>query len=179
MCISGTIRAMEIRAARDDDFDAITSITNYYIETSTIHFAHEPVTQAAFHALWRSTRDRFPWLVADDAGAVIGYAKAGTWRERTAYDWTAETAVYIRHGASRRGAGRELCSELLSQLALRGFRSAIAGIALPNEASVALHVALGFEAVGTFREVGWKHGGWRDVGFWQKMLATGPEGPPA
>jgi phosphinothricin acetyltransferase len=170
---------MEIRAARDEDLDAITSITNYYIETSTIHFAYEPVTRAAFHAQWTASSDRFPWLVADDDGVIAGYAKAGTWRERAAYAWTAEVGVYVRHGAHRRGLGRALYSELLAQLERRGFRSAIAGITLPNEASLALHRALGFEPVGTFRDAGWKHGRWCDVAFWQKRFATDPDAPPA
>jgi len=179
MRISGYIPVVEIRAARADDFDAITSITNYYIDTSTIHFAYEPVTRAWFHEQWIASRDRFPWLVAaDDAGEVVGYAKAGRWRERAAYDWTAEVAVYLREGAHRRGLGRALYSELLLDLARRGFRSAIAGIALPNEASLALHRALGFEAVGVVRDAGWKHGRWCDVSFWQKRLAAEPDAPP-
>ena len=169
---------MKIRAARDDDFDAIASITNYYIVTSTIHFAYEPVTRAAFHELWIASRDRYPWLVAADPSAVIGYAKAGRWRDRAAYDWTAEVAVYVRQGMHRRGLGRALYSELLGDLAHRGFRSAVAGIVLPNEASIELHQALGFEPVGTFRDAGWKHGRWCDVGFWQKRLATAPDAPP-
>jgi phosphinothricin acetyltransferase len=168
---------MEIRAARDDDFDAITSITNHYIETSTIHFAYEPLPAGAIHALWRASSDRFPWLVADIAGAIAGYAKAGTWRDRAAYDWTAEVGLYVRPDAHRRGLGRALYGELLAELARRGFRSAIAGITLPNEASLALHRAFGFEPVGTVRDAGWKHGRWCDVAFWQKRLATGPEGP--
>jgi len=170
---------MEIRAARGEDLGAITSITNYYIETSTIHFAFEPLTRAALHEQWRAAGDRFPWLVAADAGEVIGYTKAGVWRGRAAYDWTAEVAVYVRTGAHRRGVGRGLYAELLAQLGRRGFRSAIAGITLPNEPSIALHRALGFASVGTVRDAGWKHGRWCDVEFWQKRLATGPEGPPA
>jgi phosphinothricin acetyltransferase len=169
---------MEIRAARDEDLDAITSITNYYIETSTIHFAYEPITRVAFHAQWLAAADRFPWLVADDDGVVTGYAKAGTWRDRAAYTWTAEVGLYVRHGAHRRGIGRVLYSGLLAALEQRGFRSAIAGITLPNDASVALHHALGFEPVGTVRDAGWKHGRWCDVGFWQKRLATDPDAPP-
>ena len=169
---------MEIRAARDDDFDAITSITNHYIETSTIHFAYEPMTRASFLELWRGDRARFPWLVADDAGVVAGYAKAGTWRSRAAYDWTTEVGLYLRPAVRGRGTGRALYAELLAELARRGFRSAIAGITLPNEPSLALHRALGFELVGTVRDAGWKHGRWCDLAFWQKRLATGPEGPP-
>ena len=183
---------MKIRAARADDFDAIASITNYYIATSTIHFAYEPVTRVAFHELWIASRDRYPWLVAEDAGAanaapsdpaatdaaVIGYAKAGRWRDRAAYDWTAEVAVYVGHGRHRGGVGRALYSELLGDLARRGFRSAVAGITLPNDPSAALHRALGFEPVGTFRDAGWKHGRWCDVSFWQKRLATTPDAPP-
>ena len=169
---------MEIRAARDDDFDAIASITNYYIETSTIHFAYEPVTRASLHAAWHAGRERFPWVVAEDGGAVIGYAKAGTWRDRAAYAWTAEVGLYVHHDARRRGLGRTLYSELLAELARRGFRSAVAGITLPNDPSIALHRALGFEPVGTVRDAGWKHGRWCDVEFWQKRFATGPEAPP-
>lgn len=186
---------MKIRAARADDFDAIASITNYYIVTSTIHFAYEPVTQASFLEQWITSRERYPWLVAEApgspatgassvdasepaAGAVIGYAKAGRWRERAAYDWTAEVAVYVHHGAHHRGVGRALYSELLADLGRRGFRSAVAGIALPNDASVGLHRALGFEPAGVIRDAGWKHDRWNDVSFWQKRLATAPDAPP-
>jgi phosphinothricin acetyltransferase len=168
---------MEIRAARDEDFDAIASITNYYIETSTIHFAFEPVAAAALRAQWHA-RARYPWLVAEEDKTILGYAKAGTWRDRAAYAWTAELGVYLTHGARGRGLGRALYSELLAELARRGFRSAIAGIALPNEPSLALHRALGFEPVGTVRDAGWKHGRWCDIAFWQKRLATGDGAPP-
>jgi len=170
--------SMEIRAVRADDLDAITTITNYYIETSTIHFAYEPVTRASFEELWHAASGRFPWLVADDGSAVIGYAKAGTWRARDAYRWTTEIAVYVQHGVRRRGLGRALYSELLAELVRLGFHSAIAGITLPNEPSIALHRAFGFEPVGTVRDAGWKHGRWCDVEFWQKRLATDPAAPP-
>jgi phosphinothricin acetyltransferase len=169
---------MEIRAARAEDFAAIASITNYYIETSTIHFAYEPVAPESLHAQWVAGRGRYPWLVAEEDKAIVGYAKAGTWRDRAAYAWTTEVGLYIADGARRRGLGRALYSELLADLARRGFRSAIAGITLPNEPSAALHRAFGFEPVGTVRDAGWKHGRWCDVEFWQKHLATGEGGPP-
>jgi len=170
---------VEIRPPRDDDFAAIADITNHYIETSTIHFAYQPVTAESLLEHWHAARGRFPWLVAEDGGAVVAYAKAGTWRDREAYDWTAEVGLYVHHEAHRRGIGRRLYAELLAELGRRGFRSAIGGIALPNDASEELHRALGFEPVGTVLDAGWKHGRWCDVAFWQKRLATGAGEPPS
>ena len=168
---------MAIRPVWDDDIAAIAAITNYYITTSAIHFAYEPVPESQILGYWKSHRDRFPWLVIEDAGQVVGFAKSGTWRDRAAYAWTAETGVYLADGARGRGLGRRVYLALLDELARRGFRSAVAGITLPNDASAALHVSLGFEPVGTFRDVGWKLGMWRDVAFWQKRFATDAAGP--
>jgi phosphinothricin acetyltransferase len=168
---------MTIRPVGEDDVAAIAAITNHYITTSAIHFAYEPITEAELRAQWHGYRERFPWLVIEDAGQVAGFAKAGTWRDRAAYAWTAETGVYLAEGARGRGLGRRVYVALLDELARRGFRSAVAGITLPNDASAALHVALGFEPVGTFRDVGWKRGAWRDVAFWQKRFATDAVGP--
>jgi phosphinothricin acetyltransferase len=167
-----------IRAARHDDFSAIASITNHYVATTAIHFAYEPLTVAHLLAMWEKGGDRFPWFVADQGG-VLGYAKAGTWRDRAAYSWTAEIGLYIAHDARGQGLGRALYSELLDQLAARGFRSAIAGITLPNDPSVALHEAFGFVSVGTVRDAGWKSGAWHDVEFWQKRFATDSTPPAA
>ena len=168
---------MAIRPARDDDFSAITAITNHYIVTSAVHFAYEPLAEAALRAQWHGYRERFPWFVIEDAGQVVGFAKAGTWRDRAAYAWTAETGVYLADSARGRGLGRRVYVAMLDELVARGFRSAVAGITLPNDPSVALHLALGFEPVGTFRDAGWKMGAWRDVGFWQKRFATDAAGP--
>lgn len=167
---------MMIRPAADDDFVAIAAITNHYIATSAIHFAYEPVTSEQLHAMWRS-HERFPWFVASDRQGVVGYAKSGVWRERAAYTWTAEVGLYVSPYACRRGLGTGLYDALLDDLARRGFRSAVAGITLPNDASIALHRKAGFEPVGTFVDAGWKHGAWHAVEFWQKRFATGPEGP--
>lgn len=163
-----------IRAAIEDDFPAIAGITNHYIRTSAIHFGYEPLAADYFHELWVAGRDRFPWLVADQGGGVIGYAKAGVWRDRAAYSWTTEIGLYVAPDALRRGVGRALYAELLQQLVDRGFRSAIAGITLPNDPSVAFHLAFGFVSVGTVRDAGWKQGAWHDVEFMQKQLTTGP-----
>jgi phosphinothricin acetyltransferase len=161
---------MTIRAARDDDFAALTEITNYYIATTAIHFALEPLAQADLHALWVSHRDRFPWIVADEGGSAIGYAKAGTWRDRAAYQWTAEVGLYVAEPARGRGLGRALYAALFDELARRGFRSAIAAMTVPNDASAALHRAFGFVSVGVVRDAGYKLGRWHDIEFFQKLL---------
>jgi phosphinothricin acetyltransferase len=169
--------AMQIRAARDDDFAALTAITNHYITTTTIHFGYEPITETELRGQWQRHGARFPWLVTERDGAAVGYAKAGTWRERAAYSWTAEVGLYIADRERGRGLGRALYAALLDDLTRRGFRSAIAGIALPNEPSTGLHRALGFTSVGVVEDAGWKNGAWHAVEFWQKRLVTG-DAPP-
>lgn len=169
---------MEIRAARDGDFDALTEITNYYIATTAIHFAVDPLARAELHAQWVAYRDRFPWLVADAGAGAIGYAKAGTWRDRAAYQWTTEVGLYVGDGARGRGIGRALYGALFEELARRGFRSAVAGMTLPNEASAALHRAFGFVSVGVVRDAGWKLGRWHDLEFFQKLLQPPGHHPP-
>jgi len=104
-------------------------------------------------------------------GAVAGYAYGSPHRTRAAYASSCDVAVYVDPAHSRQGLGRALYAELLPMLADRGFHAAFAGIALPNDASVGLHEAMGFTPVGIYREVGWKMGGWRDVGWWQRLLS--------
>ena len=167
---------MMIRPAADDDFTAIAAITNHYITTTSVHFAYEPVAPEYLHALWAG-HDRFPWFVASDRQGVVGYAKSGVWRERTAYSWTAEVGLYLSPHACGRGLGSGLYDALLDELQRRGFRSAVAGITLPNDASIALHRKHGFSRVGVFEDAGYKHGAWHAVEFWQKRFATGPDAP--
>jgi L-amino acid N-acyltransferase YncA len=110
------------------------------------------------------------WLVAEIGGAVAGYAYGSPHRTRAAYASSCDVAVYVGPEHARQGIGRALYGELLPLLAGKGFHAAFAGIALPNDASVALHEAMGFTPVGIYREVGWKLAGWRDVGWWQRLL---------
>jgi len=110
------------------------------------------------------------WLVAEIDGAVAGYAYGSPHRDRAAYASSCDVAVYVDPTRARQGIGRALYAELLRLLAAKGFHAAFAGIALPNPGSVGLHEAMGFSPVGVYREVGWKMGGWRDVGWWQRLL---------
>ena len=117
------------------------------------------------------------WLVAERDGVVVGYAYGDVHRRRTAYQWTAEVSAYVDRAAQRTGVGRVLYTELFDRLRRRGFRLLVAGITLPNEASVRIHEALGFEPVGVYKNIGWKAGQWWDVGWWQLDLGA-PEGEP-
>ena len=111
------------------------------------------------------------WLVAENDGEVVGYAYGSPHRTRAAYATSCDVAVYVDPAAARSGVGRTLYSALLPLLAEK-YHAAFAGITLPNDASIALHEAMGFTPVGIYREVGWKMGGWRDVGWWQKILSS-------
>jgi phosphinothricin acetyltransferase len=163
---------MWIRPAAEEDFETIAAITSHYIATSAIHFGYQPVTAGELRATWRAGAGRYPWLVTDDGGVVVAYAKAGEWRSRDAYRWTTEVGIYV--DAARRGGGLgiALYRELLAALAAAGFHSVIGGVTLPNPASVALHERCGFVHVGTVREAGFKHDAWHDVAFYQRMLAA-------
>ncbi len=116
-----------------------------------------------------------PWVVAERDDLVVGYAYAGPHRTRPAYRWAAEVSVYVDPAFRRQGVGRTLYEDLLVRLRDRRLHVALAGISLPNPGSVALHEAVGFTPVGVFRDIGWKAGAWRSVGWWQLILA-GPDG---
>jgi phosphinothricin acetyltransferase len=120
-----------------------------------------------------------PWLVAEEDGQIAGFAYACRHRSRAAYRWSVDVSVYIAATHRRQGHGRRLYEALFEDLRERHFHVACAGITLPNEASVALHEGLGFEPVGVYREIGWKAGAWRDVGWWQLRLSRSAGGPPA
>ena len=110
------------------------------------------------------------WLVAESDGAIVGYAYGSPHRTRAAYASSCDVAVYVDPAHARQGIGRALYGKLLPLLAERSFHAAFAGIALPNDASIGLHEAMGFTPVGIYPEVGCKIGGWRDVGWWQRLL---------
>jgi L-amino acid N-acyltransferase YncA len=118
-----------------------------------------------------------PWIVADAGGEIAGFAYACEHRSRAAYRWSADVSVYVAAAHQRLGHGRRLYEVLFEELRGRHFHVACAGITLPNQASVALHEGLGFEPVGVYREIGWKAGAWRDVGWWQLCLSPAADGP--
>ena len=116
-------------------------------------------------------------MVLEDEGRVVGYAYAGPMKPRAAYRWSCEVSVYLELGRRRTGGGRALYEALFERLTERGYRTAVAGMTLPNDASVGLHKALGFEPIGTYRKIGWKLDTWHDVAWRQRPLAVLPDPP--
>jgi phosphinothricin acetyltransferase len=114
-----------------------------------------------------ATLRKYPWLVFEDEQGIAGYAYAGEHRERLAYQWSVDVSCYVHPRARGRGVGKALYQALLRVLRVQGFRNAFAGIALPNDASVALHESVGFTPLGRYRNVGYKLGAWHDSGWWQ------------
>lgn len=147
-----------------------------YVLASAATFETEPPTAHEMATRISSAQARHAWLVLESAGEILGYAYGGPFKARPAYRWACEVSVYIAQHRRGAGGGRLLYTALLERLAGRGYRTAAAGMTQPNEASAALHRALGFKPVGTFRRVGWKLGGWHDVCWVQRDLgsATGP-----
>jgi phosphinothricin acetyltransferase len=165
------VSAVQIRSATDDDLVRVREVVNHYIEHSVFNFRTEPQSIDEVRALWARRHNRFPWLVAVVDGRVAGVAYAGPWNERDAYRWTVESTIYVDPSTHRRGVGDALYTELLDRLRRKGFHSAVAVIALPNDPSVRLHERHGFARAGHLREAGFKHDAWHDVGFWQCVLA--------
>lgn len=160
------------------DAQGCAAIYAPHITESIASFEEVPPSAEQFAELIETHSRRYPWLVLDDGGRVAGYAYAAQHRARAGYRWSADVSIYVDPAYQRRGAGRRLYAALLELMRRQRLRVACAGITLPNEASVALHRAVGFEQVGVYREIGWKHGAWRDVAWWQLLLDDEPGPPP-
>jgi len=160
-----------VRIRRADparDAAACAEIYAPYVTDSVVSFEEEaPDADAMAHRIEAAHE----WLVLERDGAVAGYAYGGVHRPRAAYRWSTEVSVYVGAAHHRTGVGRALYLDLFDRLRERGFHLALAGITLPNPASVAIHEALGFQYVGTYHEIGFKFGAWHDVGWWELRLA--------
>jgi L-amino acid N-acyltransferase YncA len=164
----------------DPGRDAAACLEIYapYVSETPVSFEEEVPSLAEFAERMRAMQATHPWLVFEDEGRVAGYAYGTVHRARAAYRWTAEVTVYVAPSRQRGGIGRHLYGELFARLRAQGFQLAVAGITLPNEASVGFHEALGFEPVGIYRGIGWKLGSWHDVGWWQLQLRDPHDEPP-
>lgn len=160
-----------IRNATTADAPAIAKLYDYYVRHTTITFDVDLVPAEDIARRIGAVLDAdLPWLVWDEDSTVIGFAYAAPYRPRAAYSQTVEVSIYLGQGELGRGIGRSLYEELLRRLRELPLHLALSLIALPNDASVALHERLGFTHAGTFNEVGRKFDQWVDVGHWQLSL---------
>jgi L-amino acid N-acyltransferase YncA len=164
---------VSIRSVVADDTDAIVAIYNHYVAQTIITFEEEPVSASDMRQRITDVQSAsLPWLVAERDETVVGYAYATKWRARKAYRFSTEVTVYLVPNLSGRGIGSILYGNLLTALRQRNVRAAMGGIALPNQASIALHEKCGFKKVAHFEQVGFKFNRWIDVGYWQLILPS-------
>jgi L-amino acid N-acyltransferase YncA len=166
-----------VRDATVADAEACAEIYAPFVTDTAVTFEVEPPSAEAFANRIDTALTTHAWLVVEDGSSgVLGYAYGGPYKTRSAYRWSCEVSVYVRPGHEGSGYGRLLYAALIDRLGARGYRTAVAGMTLPNPASVGLHTALGFEPIGTFRAIGWKLGSWHDVSWMQRPLGDGPAG---
>lgn len=159
-----------IRLASERDAEQVAAIYAPNVTDKVISFELEPPSADEMRRRIEITLRRFPWLVCERRGRVLGYAYAGAHGSRAAYRWSVDVSVYVREETHRTGVGRALYTSLFAVLDLQGFYNAYAGATLPNPASVGLHEAMGFRPVGVYHGVGYKMGAWHDVGWWHLRL---------
>ncbi|MDR3171709.1 MAG: GNAT family N-acetyltransferase [Treponema sp.] len=159
-----------LRIVNIDDAQALCDIYNYYITNTLITFEEEPLSIEAMETRIRTISSRFPWLVWEAAGEILGYAYLNVWKARTAYRFSVEDSIYLKPGYEGRGMGRELLRMLLEQVKRLDIHTVIAGITLPNARSVGLHEGFGFTKIAQFNEIGFKFNRWLDVGYYELIL---------
>ena len=167
-----------IRLAEPRDGPALADIYRPAVTDSSISFELDPPDGEEMARRVARILERTPWLVWESDGRVLGYAYASAHRDRAAYQWSVEVSAYVHAQARRIGAARMLYTSLFAALAVQGFRNAYAGITLPNPGSVGFHTAMGFSPIGVYRGIGYKHGAWHDVGWYERPLAPRDVDPP-
>ena len=162
---------MEFRSVETSDSFQITEIYNHFIATSHATFELEPIDVAEMEKRIHETLEAgYPFLICESDSGIVGYAYGRKFRPRRAYQHSLEITIYIKPGYERRRIGSQLYENLIAAIKKGDFHSIIAGISLPNDASISLHEKFGFEKVAHFREVGFKFDRWIDVGYWQMIL---------
>lgn len=165
-----------VRLANVDDAQQIRAIYAPVVAETAASFEVESPIVEEIRRRIETTLLTLPWLVCEGDG-VIGYAYAGVFRSRPAYQWTVEVSVYVHAAHRGKGVARALYTSLFDCLRVQGYRTALAGIALPNSAIVDLHETMWFRSVGVFHRVGYKLGAWHDVAWWELPLLTSPDPP--
>jgi phosphinothricin acetyltransferase len=176
---AAAFEALPIRTAREEDAAEIAAIYAHHVLHGTASYDTEPPSTEYIRDKIRWViGEGWPFLVAEGADGIVGYAYATQFRDRAAYRWTAENSIYVRADILGRGVGKALLIELLDRSEACGFRQMIAVIGGAAEASVRLHASCGFVEAGRIRAAGWKHGRWLDNVYMQKALGEGSSTSP-
>jgi L-amino acid N-acyltransferase YncA len=172
---------ISLRPAGPGDIAAITRIYAHAVTYGTASFELDPPNETEMARRQQGLLAKhFPYIVAERAGTVLGYAYAGPYRDRRAYDWCVEDSIYIAPAFHRQGIGRLLLTQLIAESEARGFRQMLGVIGdSANTASIAVHAACGFRLIGNFQSIGFKHGRWLDTVLMQRVLGSGDAAPPA
>ena len=170
-----------IRSASVNDAEALLNIYAYYVENTAITFEYKVPTVEEFQQIIANTLKKYPYLVAEKEGTILGYAYAGVFKDRAAYDWSAEVTIYLSHNATKCGIGRKLYEALETEMKKRGFLNLYACIGYPVEEdeyltknSAQFHAHLGYQTVGEFHKCGYKFGRWYNM-IWMEKLIGGNE----
>ena len=161
---------MDIRLAKPSDARSLLDIYAPYVENTAITFEYEVPTIEVFATRIERTLGKYPYLVAEEDGAILGYAYASTYYARAAYDWAVELSVYVSQDARGKGVGSKLYDELEDLLDQMGYMHFLACISLPNEDSIAFHTKRGYQQVAHFPKIGYKFNRWHDIVWLQKSL---------
>lgn len=159
-----------IREVIESDIPFIKVIYNHYIKNTHVTFEENEIDDEETGKRIKEIAQDYPWIVYEEKGQVTGYAYASRWKARAAYKFSAEITVYLEKNNFGRGLGSKLLEELIQRTKEKNLHCLIGGIALPNQASIALFEKFGFTKCAEFKEVGYKFGKWIDVGYWQKVM---------
>jgi len=159
-----------IRSVEPKDAREVCDIYNFYINNTEITFEEQPVSVDEMEKRIRDVTAKYPWLVIEEGGEILGYAYSSKYRERSAYRYTAELTIYMKNGEEGKGLGAELMEHVIEETRGRGIHTLISAIAIPNERSVSIHEKFGFEKAGHLKDVGFKFDHWIDVGYWELVL---------
>lgn len=163
--------SLAIRPVVLSDASALAEIYNVYVRDTVITFEETPVSSDDMaNRIQKRANDGLPWLVVEQDKTILGYAYAAPWRERSAYRFSVEVSVYLDANQKQKGLGSALYQALFDALEKTEVHAALAGIALPNDASIGLHEKFGMKQVAHLPEVGFKFDRWVDVAYWQKVL---------
>lgn len=161
-----------IRKVKIEDARRLAEIYNHYVLYGNATFAEEALSVSEMTDKIQEVTQNYPWFVYEEDGEILGYAYASQWRPKSAYRYSVESTIYLDKNALGKGIGKQIYSYLMTTLRAANYHTVIGVIAIPNDGSVALHEALGFEQVAMFKEIGKKFGEWQDVGYWQLIFGA-------